>query len=351
MTRVDSTAEVQSEVRGKSGRMVRWEPGRHILRDAWFPVAHTPVLGSTPVRRYVHSQPYYIVREGDRFRAFEFHPEELKRRGKEASEFTGGTGEYPLVDRYGFTWVWYGNPDNADPALIPDIPFLPSRRSMPAYARVTNFFHCTYELVLENVLDLTHIDFVHGNFAGTFESEDDRITVDSTSETVTMVRTIKKKPTSEYQKKVLGVREKFQDVTTVTHVFIRSGICFLHAHYTSAPSMPLMQNNTPESPFLTRADAIFGLEQCPDITYRKNWPKTGPMVAAQDEAMLNPQNPRYLFEAPGPDMNTRFDTAGLVYRRRHQELLERQQMGDYSYNTDIGDGAKIAEILKVRRMR
>jgi phenylpropionate dioxygenase-like ring-hydroxylating dioxygenase large terminal subunit len=335
---------------GKATVPANWEPGRHKLRDAWFPVAHTPILGAKPVRRHVHSQPYYIVRQGDRFRAFEFHPRELKRRRGEAGEFTGGSGEYPLMERYGFAWVWYGNPDNADPDLIPDIPFLSPRRAAPAYARVGNFFHCTYELVLENILDLTHIDFIHGNYAGTHESEDDRISVESTSETITMIRTIRKKPTSQYQKNVLGIREKFQDVTNVTHVFIRSGVCFLHAHYSAAPSMPLMQNNTPESPFLTRADAVFGVEQCADPLYRRAWPKTGPMVAAQDETMLRPQNPRYLLERPCADNNSRFDTAGLLYRRRHQALVERQQRGDLSYQSDIADAAGIGDILRIKRM-
>src|SRR5690606_31984308 len=350
MMTVDSSAGAAVDKGRGQEPLGPWEPGKYVLRDAWFPVAHSQAIRRDPARRFVHGQPFYLWRQGERLRAAECHPAERKARRGEASAFPTG-GAYPGVERYGFAWVWYGDPATAAADLIPDIPFLSPARGAPAYARQSNYFHCAYELVLENILDLTHIDFVHGNFGGTHESEEDSVRVESTSETVTMVRTTKRRPTSAYQKTVLGIRAPFQDVVFFTHVFIRSGVCFLHAHYSAAPSMPLIQNNTPESRFLTRADSTFGVEQCPDPYYRRNWPGTGPMVAAQDERMLNPQNPHYVLAAPAADNNTRFDTAGLLYRRRHGALVARQAAGDYSYQADMAKGSDIAEILQVKRVR
>jgi hypothetical protein len=37
------------------------------------------------------------------------------------------------------------------------------------------------------------------------------------------------------------------------------------------------------------------------------------MVAAQDEAMLNPQNPRYILTNTGRDMNTRSTLPGRCF--------------------------------------
>lgn len=350
MTSIRTSGIDISDAINAPGRQQAWEPGKHILQDAWFPVAHSANIGDRPVRRYVHSQVIFLWRQRGQLQASEFHPSQAADKSSKAGYFTAGTGYYPVVDRYGYAWVWYGNPDNAEFELIPDIPFISPTRGAPAYASLNNYFHCSYELVLENILDLTHIDFVHGNFGGTHEAEEDAISVESTSETVTMIRTTKKKPTSEYQKNVLGIRARYQDVTFFTHVFIRSGLCFLHAHYTDAPSMPLMQNNTPESRFLTRVDSTFGVEQCDDPVYRKSWPLTGPLVAAQDEAMLNPQNPRYLLAEPARDLNTRFDTAGLLFRRRYMALVERQNKGDLSYMADLADGSDIAEVLNVKRL-
>jgi hypothetical protein len=328
-----------------------WRPGEFALRNAWFAVAHQWQVGTNPVRRAVHSQPIFLWRDpSGRVAAAEHHPEQPAAQRTKATEFTDGTGFYPLIELYGYVWVWYGNPGNADPELIPDIPFLPRHRMQPRYASDTNFFHCSYELVLENVLDLTHLDFVHGNFAGHAESEDDRITFESTSETVTLIRTVKKKPTSKYHREVLGITTPYQDHWVFCHVHLRSGMCFLHSSHTVSPSMPLMQTNTPESRTLTRANVVFGIQQCDNPGYRRTWPTTGPAVAAQDESVLRPQNPRYLFQDGGVDLSSRFDAAGLHYRTRHLALVKRQKADDFSYLPDYFAGPDIAELFRLKRI-
>jgi len=316
-------------------RQIPWSPGSFALSHAWFPLAHLAEVGANPVRRMVHSQPYFIGRTAD---------------GIGASRDEPARPAVPVIARYGFAWIWHGDPSAADDAYMPDIPFLPRDRLQPDYARDTNFFHCTYELVLENILDLTHIDFVHRNFSGPEDSDEDSVRFESTSETVTMIRTIRNKQTSDYQRDVLGITDPFQDQHVFTHVFIRSGVCFLHSHYSSAPSMPLMQTNTPESRFMTRASVVFGIQQCDSPAYRRAWPRTGPMVAAQDEAMLDPQNPRYLLEPGKADFSTRFDAAGLHFRTRYNALVERQKAGDFGYRSDYPDGNDVGEVLKVKRV-
>lgn len=346
MSHVPSVSTQRSAVGDAAAR--EWKPGSYALQDAWFPVAHSATVSADPVLRIVHSQRYFIWRDGGQVFASDTHP------GADPSPalttFTDAKGLYPAIERYGHIWVWYGDAKRADPAFIPDIPFLPLHRQQPRYSWGVNFFHCTYELVLENILDLTHIDFVHGAYAGNSESEEDSIRFESTSETVTMIRTIRGRPTSDYQRDVLGVTERYQDMSAFTHVFIRSGVCFLHSHYSSAPSIPLMQSNTPESLTLTRANYVFGVQQTQNKEYARAWPKTAAIIAQQDESVLNPQNPRYLGKSARGDRSTRFDAAGLHYRSRHNALVERQQAGDFNYLPDIKEGSDLAEILKVRRL-
>lgn len=323
--------------------MGEWRPGEFILRDAWFPVAHSPEALHKPILRMVHSTPYYLWRDETHWRSANVHPAQSSKHCEHIA--------HPVIERYGHLWVWYGERSNADPTLVPDVPFLPAHRAQPSYARGVNFFHCTYELVLENILDLTHIDFVHGTMAGAAEhAEEDTVRFESTSETITMIRTVKKRLTSRYQREVLGVTEKYQDQTAFTHVFIRSGVCFLHSHYSAAPSIPLMQSNTPESRTLTRANFAFGIEQTDHKMYRRAWPATAPIIAEQDESVLEPQNPRYYGRPPQRDCSTRFDSAGLHYRQRHAALVERQQRADFSYQRDYHEGADVAELLHVRRL-
>lgn len=325
-----------------------WRPGETALQDAWFPVVHSPTLKTKPLLRMVHSQPVHLWRDGDRVRATNFHPAGAQTAA--VTPFVGPGGDYPVTERFGHVWVWFGHPKNADLARLPDIPFLPADRAQPAYSWGVNFFHCTYELVLENILDLTHIDYVHNLYSGAPESEEDTIRFESTSETVTMIRTVRQRPTSTYQREVLGVTAKYQDQTAFTHVFIRSGVCFLHSHYSSAPSIPLMQSNTPESRTLTRANYVFGIQQTTDRGFARAWPTTASIIADQDEAMLRPQNPRYLGQPPRGDCSTRFDAAGLDYRKRHNALAERQARGDFCYLPDIAEGSDLAGILKVKRL-
>lgn len=66
---------------------------------------------------------------------------------------------YPLVERYGALWIWMGDPDRADPALVPDF----SMFDPPAITSVNGYLHVAahYELVTDNLLDLTHVAFLH----------------------------------------------------------------------------------------------------------------------------------------------------------------------------------------------
>ena len=322
-----------------------WRPGEFVLRNAWFAVAHSPEISARPVLRMVHSQQYRIWRSEDG------QVGASCPRPETGDVFSNDTSlAAPVHERFGHVWVWFGNFDDADPELIPDIPFLAFDAAPPEYARGFNYFHSTYELVLENILDLTHVDFVHGSFRGaSHPAQEDEVRFESTSETVTMIRTTRGKPTSQYQREQLGVTEEFQDQTLFAHVFIRSGMCFLHSRYTSAPSIPLMQTNTPESRTLTRANYAFGIEQTTNDHYRHAWPQTASTIGEQDESVLRPQNPRYLDKGPRPDFSTRFDAAGLQYRKRHNALVERQKSGDLSYISGDLNAPGLADTFGVFR--
>ena len=52
-----------------------WTPLNYDLRDAWFPVSHSRDVTEKPIRRIVHSQPYFLWRDhaGKPFAA-EFRP-------------------------------------------------------------------------------------------------------------------------------------------------------------------------------------------------------------------------------------------------------------------------------------
>lgn len=71
---------------------------------------------------------------------------------------------FPIVERDGILWVWLGDPARADQGAIPDYAFLADpQRACVAGHLMTN---AGYQLAIDNLTDLTHIQFVHGEYQG-----------------------------------------------------------------------------------------------------------------------------------------------------------------------------------------
>lgn len=69
---------------------------------------------------------------------------------------------YPLVERWEWLWIWPGDPDKADPALIPDHRELGLED--PAYAANGGVYYTVpghYALMHDNLLDLSHLGYLH----------------------------------------------------------------------------------------------------------------------------------------------------------------------------------------------
>jgi nitrite reductase/ring-hydroxylating ferredoxin subunit len=66
---------------------------------------------------------------------------------------------FPARETHGLVFVWLGEPALADPALIPDF----SENVKPGWTGVhgTLYVKANYQLLIDNILDLTHVVFVH----------------------------------------------------------------------------------------------------------------------------------------------------------------------------------------------
>lgn len=73
---------------------------------------------------------------------------------------------WPVRDEHRATWIWMGAPEEADPRLIPPLAYLEDA--------VETAFSCGqllsgsghYEIFTDNILDLSHTDFLHHNTLG-----------------------------------------------------------------------------------------------------------------------------------------------------------------------------------------
>jgi phenylpropionate dioxygenase-like ring-hydroxylating dioxygenase large terminal subunit len=69
----------------------------------------------------------------------------------------------PIVERHTGLWFWPGDADKADPSLIPDFSFLESDRPLHrGHIRMD----ASYELVTDNLMDLSHAEFIHRDSFG-----------------------------------------------------------------------------------------------------------------------------------------------------------------------------------------
>ena len=71
---------------------------------------------------------------------------------------------FPVVERWSWIWVWMGNPANADPAQIPDAYGLDD----PDWAMRSDAldYAADYQLIHDNLCDLSHLDFAHETTLG-----------------------------------------------------------------------------------------------------------------------------------------------------------------------------------------
>jgi vanillate O-demethylase monooxygenase subunit len=72
---------------------------------------------------------------------------------------------WPVMEKYDILWVWPGDPTKADESRLPVIDFL---EKGAAYRIVKGLLHVRghYELVVDNLLDLSHAAYIHPQFAG-----------------------------------------------------------------------------------------------------------------------------------------------------------------------------------------
>ncbi len=191
------------------------------LRNSWYVGAWSKEISDKPVARKLLDEPIVMFRVGDgEVAALEdrcphrhlplsmgtveggnlrcgYHGMVFDRSGtclsipSQDSIPSGAKAKsYPAVERYGWIWLWMGDPAAADPALIPDF----HRLTDPAYTAVgkTNHVNAAYKLVTDNLVDLSHVGFVHTSTIGNaaFTEKGRQLKVEPTERGVRVTRLV-----------------------------------------------------------------------------------------------------------------------------------------------------------------
>lgn len=88
---------------------------------------------------------------------------------------------YALRERDGLLWWWAGDAASADDSLIPDYSTIPAAA---ADATIRGYLPtaCDYRLLVDNILDLTHADYLHAGSLGSGALTRTKVQIDDLSE-------------------------------------------------------------------------------------------------------------------------------------------------------------------------
>lgn len=79
---------------------------------------------------------------------------------------------YPVIEQDGLIWIWLGSPELVNErAAPPRWEFHDPETGWP-YRKNTFHIKCNSQLVIDNLMDLTHLPFVHGKTIGTNPSSE-----------------------------------------------------------------------------------------------------------------------------------------------------------------------------------
>lgn len=68
---------------------------------------------------------------------------------------------FPVVEKYSMVWIWPGDPAKATETTIPELPWLDSLGWVHTGGVIR--MKADYRLLIDNLLDLTHVSYIHKN--------------------------------------------------------------------------------------------------------------------------------------------------------------------------------------------
>jgi phenylpropionate dioxygenase-like ring-hydroxylating dioxygenase large terminal subunit len=140
-----------------------------------------------------------------------------------------GVRRFPIVDKFSVAWIWMGDPALADEALIPDFVGVDDPRWAMKPGRMD--YNANYVLINDNLLDLSHIAFLHNKSLGASFTPDGvgRPTVTKTARGVRISNWINSGPS-----KMSDVLSKSRIDIWQTYEFVIPGVFLLHADFYSS---------------------------------------------------------------------------------------------------------------------
>jgi phenylpropionate dioxygenase-like ring-hydroxylating dioxygenase large terminal subunit len=218
------------------------------LRASWYVAARSAEVTRQPLARLLLNEPVVLYRredgsavaledrcchrqlplsmgklEGDRLRCgyhgLLFSPDGrcIEIPGQASVPPQARVRAYPVLERFQWLWIWMGDPQRADPALIPNW-WWPDHAEW-AYTQPEQIYvKCNYQLIADNVLDVTHLAYVHASSIGASSITEFPATVEREERLVRLTRWIKDRPPPPLYKRAGGFPGNVDRWQIVEHV-------------------------------------------------------------------------------------------------------------------------------------
>jgi phenylpropionate dioxygenase-like ring-hydroxylating dioxygenase large terminal subunit len=161
--------------------------------------------------------------EGDRLRCgyhgllFDSSGKCVAIPGQESVPEQARVRAYPVHEKYNWVWIWMGEPGRADPALIPNWWWADHREW--AFTRPERVhLKCNYQLIADNVLDVTHLAYVHAGSIGSSSITEFPAKVEREERLVRLTRWIRDRPPPPLYQKAGGFAGHVDRWQIVEHV-------------------------------------------------------------------------------------------------------------------------------------
>lgn len=94
---------------------------------------------------------------------------------------------FPVVEKHRAIWMWAGKTE-PDPSLIPDFSILDGKDDASAMRRDHVTFDAPWDLIADNLIDLSHVNFLHDGILGNEPMKAAKNDIEQEGETVTVAR-------------------------------------------------------------------------------------------------------------------------------------------------------------------
>jgi vanillate O-demethylase monooxygenase subunit len=247
---------------------------------------------------------------------------------------------FPVVERYGFVWVWPGQADKASVDLLPKFDFFDN----PAWAYGGGLYHiaCDYRLMVDNLMDLTHETYVHASSIGQKEIDEVPCVTKTEGDHVTTSRFMENITAPPFWKMALRGNKLADDVpvdrwqichfTPPSHVMIEVGVAHAgHGGYHAPDNVKaysvVVDLITPETEtsiwyFWGMARKFQPQDAALTATIREGQGK----IFSEDLQMLELQQKNLLAHPTRDLLKLNIDAGGVQSRRVIDRLLA-QEMG------------------------